>query len=161
MQRQIVSHEHKSNYPKNKLYKNILTPYWDEKLFCSRCSNSVVFVATLGASRLLHLVRNLFCFSSRCHFWKPQTTVPVFSCPALLLFMHADNRQMQPQVFRGHYHAHPSSIFISFSLLQDFSLEPSPSSLLPLFVKAEIMREQHVSSYYTTLCLSKNTQAAP
>lgn len=38
--------------------------------------------------------------------------------------------------------------------------EASPTALLPLFVKREITREQHVSSY-TALCLSKNTQAAP
>lgn len=39
--------------------------------------------------------------------------------------------------------------------------KPSLAALLPLFVKSEIMRQQHVSSYYTALCLSKKTQAAP
>lgn len=35
------------------------------------------------------------------------------------------------------------------------------TALLPLFVQTEIKREQHVSSYYSALRLSKNTQAAP
>lgn len=39
--------------------------------------------------------------------------------------------------------------------------ELSPTALLPLFDKTEAIREQHVSSYYAVLCLSKNTQAAP
>lgn len=39
--------------------------------------------------------------------------------------------------------------------------ELSPTALLPLFDKTEIISEQHVSSYYAVLCLSKNTQAAP
>lgn len=48
-----------------------------------------------------------------------------------------------------------------FLLLKDSPSEASTTALLPLFVKTEIMKEQNVSSYYTALCLSKNTRAAP
>lgn len=53
-----------------------------------------------------------------------------------------------------------SSLFSPFFVFF-FTSKPSLAALLPLFVKSEIMRQQHVSSYYTALCLSKKTQAAP
>lgn len=42
-----------------------------------------------------------------------------------------------------------------------FPIKASTNALLALFGKTHITREQNVSSYYTALCLSKNTRASP
>lgn len=85
------------------------------------------------------------------------------SCHSLLLFMHTARTNAGTQIrlffFWGCSVTH--ILLVSSSYAQISPSEPSPTALLPLFVKTEIMREQHVSSCYTALCLSKNTQAAP
>lgn len=113
------------------------------------------------ARSLLHPVRNLLCLSSWCHFWKPHilnhnaVTAPVTP----YCYLCTQHKQMQPHIcFFLKIHIFPGSPSHSFKISP---FKPSPTALLPLFVKSEIMREEHVSSYYTALCLSKNTQAAP
>lgn len=82
------------------------------------------------------------------------------SCHILLLFTHRAQTNAASHTFfeDGVTHIPLSSPFSRSSQISPS--KPSLTALLPLFVKTEIIREQHVSSYYTALCLSKNTQAA-
>lgn len=123
--------------------------------------NSVSVVAHWD-SHLLHVVRNLFCLSSLVPFLECSeinSQCCSCSCHSLLLFMHTAQTDSATHVSSEDS---TTRIFLVSSLFSWISpSKPSLTALLPLFVKTEIMREQHVSSYYTALCLSQMTQAAP
>lgn len=98
-----------------------------------------------------------------CHFWKAQRSHPSAAAAPVtpyccLCTQH--KKQMQPRLY--FLRIVPHAFFLVSSLFSQISTsKPSLAALLPLFVKSEIMRQQRVSSYYTALCLSKKTQAAP
>lgn len=127
------------------------------------CGGKVIsmFVVPLGASRLVHQW-HLFCLSSLVPFLestKIQSQCCGCSCHSLLLFTRTAQTNSATHIS---FEDSTTRIFLVSSLFSQISpSKPSLTALLPLFVKTEIMREQHVSSYCTALCLSKKTQAAP
>lgn len=103
-----------------------------------------------------HLVGDLLSLSPRWHFWK--TSQNEISVQWLLLSRSTVVHSSLWIVSRTSLQYLRHSLSVSSETRRS---EPSPTALLPLFVKIEITREQHVSSYYAALCLTKNTQAAP
>lgn len=123
-----------------------------------------VFESRLWASHLAHLVRNLFFLVPFLENTNIKSQRWGCSCQSPLLFTSTAQTDSATHISlflfhwgKNHKHlSHPRCCcsWISFS-------KPSAAALLPLFVKTEMMREEHVSSFYVALCLSKKTWAAP
>ena len=109
-----------------------------------------MFVVTLSQPVVTSCHKSLLSLSSWCHFF---LETPQIKSQLLLLLLSI--------VVYAHKHLRIGSHSLFIVPLRFLPSEPSSAALLPLFVKTDIMREQRVSSYYTALCLSEHTQAAP